>query len=1245
MERGQRFDRRDDASNEQTDSAVYVHDFAGRFLDANVAALSLLGYALEDVTSLEFASLLDEQQVPLAMATAAELHTTGEQKRPTEFRLRRKDGSWIWVETMATVVYENGEPVAVRSTARDITARKRAESGDEVVCAGSAIDARLRVLIVEDMEADAMLAAEELRDAGHDIEWERVDTAPGLRNALCRARWDLVLSDHNMPGFDGLQALRIVREHDSGVPFIMVSGTIGEENAANVIRAGAAQLVLKHDLAQLAPAVERALREAEAHRARSVAEKRLRESEERYRALAEASNDVIFVVDEDDCLQYVNNAGERLSGRPASTLLGTPLSELFPGESVVDAVRSTKTPQYLETDHADHLGRRWFGTWFVPLLQDEKVSGVMGVARDITEQRQTQESLRQSNALMQHLFDSAPTVIYALEPLGLAGKGRWVGANVQRLLGYSVEEALASGWWVANLHPDDRETTLAGLDRLLADGNLRHEYRFRRKDGRYIWVQDELVLYRDANGSPMEIIGTWADITARKEAEQSLAASNLALRLLSEVNKVALRTEDEQGLMREVCRLIVENGRYALAWIGKAITGAEKRVEPIVWEGAAAEYVKTVSVRWDESPLGMSPAGIAVRTGRMVEVANLGEDPRFDPWREQVARFGLRCSIALPLHGHGDIVWGVLSIYKTEATGFRSEEAAILDELAAALCAGVEYHRARAAAKRNLKALEERKTRLEILNAVAFAELEGTPPETLIPQTVAHLAAKLRGVRVAFACIEEDGSLAVSHAAGPEGPELGRRPRLAVTPEQMRILTGGQPTRTTSTLGFPLCSRGALQGALLMDAVEPRTWTSHEAETIRDVAYQLGNALAKDESERQRERAQRHFQHSQRMEAVGRLAGGVAHDFNNLLAVISSNAEMVLEELPDIGQEREDVTEIQKAAQKAAKLTQQLLAFSRKQVLEPSELDINSVVTDMEKMLGRIIGEDIRLVTRTSDVKQVYVDRGQMEQVLMNLAVNARDAMPIGGTLTIETADIELQEAEAHAHPHAKPGCFVRLSVRDTGVGMTDEVCEQIFEPFFTTKDVGRGTGLGLATIDGIVEQSGGYILVDSEVGVGSTFHVHLPAHEPTGTEVRHVSVRAPALGANERILVVEDDGAVRRALRRILKSAGYRVETASNGEEALSLFETPDYAVDLVLTDVIMPGMGGPELARRLAERAPDVKILFMSGYMVDQSGPWAALQAPVHFLRKPFSKPIVMQKVREALDAYDTTATGDDA
>jgi signal transduction histidine kinase/ActR/RegA family two-component response regulator len=387
-------------------------------------------------------------------------------------------------------------------------------------------------------------------------------------------------------------------------------------------------------------------------------------------------------------------------------------------------------------------------------------------------------------------------------------------------------------------------------------------------------------------------------------------------------------------------------------------------------------------------------------------------------------------------------------------------------------------------------------------------------------------------------------------------------------------------------------------------------------------------------TEEEKRRLQEQLQQAMKMEAVGRLAGGIAHDFNNLLTSILGNAELARLEAGSPGPLAQYLEEINEAAQSAASLTRQLLAFSRRQIIEPRVVDLNELVERLRRMLARLIGEDLELALALQrDLGAVRVDPGQFEQVLVNLAVNARDAMPHGGRLLLQTANVELEAEYCAKHPNLQPGKYVLLAVSDTGHGMSEEVKGRIFEPFFTTKPKGRGTGLGLATIFGIVKQAGGAIEIYSEVGLGTTFKIYLPLSEAPPEE-QEAEKRAEAQpGRGETILLVEDDRGVLELARTMLRRLGYQVLCAAAADEALRIARSHGARIDLLLTDVVMPDMNGRELAGKLLSLQPQMKVLFTSGYTEDVILHLGVLEENLNYIGKPYSLQALSAKLREVL------------
>ena len=444
----------------------------------------------------------------------------------------------------------------------------------------------------------------------------------------------------------------------------------------------------------------------------------------------------------------------------------------------------------------------------------------------------------------------------------------------------------------------------------------------------------------------------------------------------------------------------------------------------------------------------------------------------------------------------------------------------------------------------------------------------------------------------------------------------------------------GEGVMLRTMLLVPIMMENQFWGFLGFDDSDlERTWLPADESILHAVAGSLGAAMARQRAEEALRQSEERFRQAQKMEAIGRLAGGVAHDFNNLLTAIMGYGELMLNQLKADDNLHHEVQEICKAADRAHSLTRQLLAFSRKQVLEPKVVNLNESVSELEKLLRRLIGEDVSMETELDhDIAMVKVDPGQIEQVIINLAVNARDAMPDGGRLILRTYNADIVKRVTRGHAFVEPGRYVALSITDTGQGMDEFVQARIFEPFFTTKEVGKGTGLGLSMIYGIVQQSNGYIMFESEPDKGTRFTIYLPQVELPTLPSRAAN-RADSAGGTETILLVEDEEVVRHLSVRILKDQGYHVLSATNGLEAYTLLQENKEPINLILTDIVMPQMSGRALAERVKVSHPHLKVLYMSGYAAEET--MGSETDLANFIQKPFTPSALNRKVREVLDA----------
>ena len=632
----------------------------------------------------------------------------------------------------------------------------------------------------------------------------------------------------------------------------------------------------------------------------------------------------------------------------------------------------------------------------------------------------------------------------------------------------------------------------------------------------------------------------------------------------------------------------------------------------IAWSGEAPPY----STPEHPLPAGTGVSSIVVREGRPFWSSDLLNDPSVvlaEETRQALQRSGNRAYLGAPLRLKGEII-GSLTVGDKLGRAFSHGEVALLETFAdhvamvlvnTQLFAGEKA--ARAAAEASERALKESESRYRGL-------VEGS----------------LQGVYIHKDSIIRFANPALARIFGYESPEemIGARSTGLMAPHEVSRLEGYAAARLR---GEPVPSRYEYEGVRRYGT---GLWVEAAASVVPWEEERAFLVTVVDITERKR--LEEELRQSQKMEAVGRLAGGVAHDFNNLLTVIIGRAGLALDRVGPEDPLRRDFEVIQKTAERGATVTQQLLAFSRKQVLQPKVLDLDAIVIGMETMLRRLIGEHIRLATVSGEeVECVKADPGQIEQVIMNLALNARDAMPGGGTLTIETANATLDDRWVGRHPGSRPGRYVRLTVTDTGSGLDEKAQAHLFEPFFTTKEIGKGTGLGLAMVYGIVKQSNGYIAVESAPGRGTSFEIHLPRFAEAAEQASRPSGGKEIAREQETILLVEDESDVRELARDVLSMAGYRVVEAATGGDAERLCREHAGPIHLLLTDVIMPKMGGRELAARLAGSRPGMRVLYMSGYTDDAISRHGVLGPGISFLPKPFTPADLARKVRKVLDA----------
>ena len=1001
-----------------------------------------------------------------------------------------------------------------------------------------------------------------------------------------------------------------------------------------------------------------------------------------FEEIADAMPHMVWLADPAGAATYHNRRILDYSGLPTGDTLGDGWERMLHPDDLAptwDAwARAVGTGEPFEVEYrlrrSDGAYRWFLGRADAQRDEAGAVTRWVGTCTDVDDQKGHQARFR---AIIEQSFDAvdliAPdgTILYS-SPAGI------------RLLGYPQDEDAGRNGFEL-MHPDDVGRVRAEFERLLATpgGSADSVHRARHRDGHYLWLEARATnLLHDP--AVRAVVVNFRDVTDRVSVEDRVRASEARYRELFEANPHPMWVYDTETL-RYLAVNDASVGRYGysrdeflamtvadirppedvpafLADIGRAADGLQSRgVWRHRWKDGTVREVEVSAhvLQFADRPARLVLAldvtdrlraeaeaarGLARLRAVVDNVADglVYADPAGNllDWnpaalrlhgyasagdaRRHLAAFADTFSLSrpdgTPVPPHD---WPMPRVLRGEAVTDEKYVLRRLDTGAERLMrysgapvrgpggdvelGVVTFHdvtaRKRAEAERDalLARLQLQFGRMPLACVLFDADLRVTDWNPAAERIFGYAKAEVLGMRPPFERIVPESFRA---AAGPLLARI-RAGDMAAHSVNQNLTRDGR-TITCEWFNTPLMDGDRFTGLLCL---------------AQDVTARL--------------QLEEQFRQAQKMEVIGQLAAGVAHDFNNLLTIINGYSEIVLDALPPGDPNRELIAEVHQAGQRSAGLTRQLLAFSRQQVLVPRVLDLNAVVGNTASMLRRVIGEDVKLTTTTATgLWPVKADPGQVEQILLNLAVNARDAMPTGGRLTIETGNVELDATYAASHPDARPGPHVLLAVSDSGCGMTPEVRVKIFEPFFTTKGPGKGTGLGLATVYGIVKQSGGHVGVYSEVGVGTPFKVYLPRTGPAGEGPKAYAVPPAPPRGTETVLVVEDDAAVRALTRHVLQHAGYAVLEAVDGDEALRAAAGHPGCIHLLVTDVVMPGTGGRAAAERLAERHPGLRVLFVSGYTDDAVVRHGVLHESVNFLQKPFTPAALAWKVREVLD-----------
>jgi two-component system cell cycle sensor histidine kinase/response regulator CckA len=917
------------------------------------------------------------------------------------------------------------------------------------------------------------------------------------------------------------------------------------------------------------------------------------------------------------------------------------------------------------------------------LLEELEVlhNQLVRVKKAETNRKRVGEALQTTNERLNYLLTSTSAAIYTSKTSGDYGATS-ITENVKQMMGYEPREFIEnSSFWIGHVHPEDRQRLLNELPRIFEQESYIYEYRFLHKDGNYRWVCDDMKLIKDEFGSPIEIIGYWTDITERKQTEAALKESEQRFRTIFEgaVDGILLADIETKKFRvgnKMICRMLgyslkeVKNlgvmdihPKEALPFVMEQFDRlargeiTETSELPVKRKDCSVFYaeISTVLLKLDAGTYLMGTfrditerkqAEEALRESEerfrfAFENANTGVClvdlegnlirvnskmcEIFGYTREELERMTVN-DIAHP----EDIDKSPEFIQKTlqgeidrgtfEKRYFHKKGHVVTCEVSSSLVRNAEGSPLYFIS--HIHDITERKKAEELLQKereISLSILENAPyGVALIDKGGAYIYTNPEFTNITGYTLQDV----------PTGKDWFQK-AFPDPKDRERMIEVWKEDRSKGNMINREFSINSKDGKI--NEIDIRSTFLRDGRAV----IVLHDITEKRRAEEEMKSLQEQLRQSQKMEAIGRLAGGIAHDFNNLLTIIKGYSQLSLIELSEDNPLKRNIEHIHTATDRAADLVRQLLAFSRRQILEMKVLDLNTTLANLHNMLRRLIGEDIELTTvLAEDLGRVKTDLGWIEQAIMNLVVNARDAMPSGGKLTIETRNADLDEAYVGGHVGVKPGRYVMLSVSDTGVGMTPEVRERLFEPFFSTKEKDKGTGLGLSTVYGIVKQSGGDIWVYSEPGKGSTFKIYLPRVDEPLEQPREKVLGYELLRGSETILLVEDEEEVRKLAVRVLERQGYKVLAARDGDEALLICERHQDPIHLMLTDVVMPGMNGHELAERLEPLHPRMKVLYMSGYTDNAIVLHGVLVEGVNYIQKPFTVDALTKKVREVLE-----------
>ena len=961
------------------------------------------------------------------------------------------------------------------------------------------------------------------------------------------------------------------------------------------------------------------LEEESAERKRADAE--LKQSAARYRLIAENSGDVIWTLDlVSHRYTYVSPSAEKFLGYTAEEAMAQPFGMVLTPESLqrvltmlsvrIAAFEAGDLSQKVGTTEVDQPrkdGSIVHTEVVTTLLTDSqgKVVEVLGVTRDLTERKRAEIALKESEERFRAFFDNSMDAVFLTSPDGDIFSANKAACE---MFGRSEEELYRLGR-AAVVDPSDPRL-VGALEQRSRAGMFKGELTFLRKDGSRFPGEVTSAVFASRDGQPRTSLAI-RDITERKRTEAALRESEQTSNRAAEVSRTmaelgriigsSLSIDEVYEQFAEVVKRIIPFDRLTIGIIdAKQDTYTYKHAVGIsIPERKKGHGIPLPRIMKDV---------VHKRTGLLLLADDRGFTKEY-PSVSFLFKAGIRSIIFAPLISKDEVI-GLLFLGCLSSTSYKEGDLKLAEGVARQISGAIANSLLFAERERSEEALRESERRFRyIFNS-------------------ANDAVFIRDLKGPFWEVNE---VACERLGYTREELLRMSPVDIVTPEAVKATR--EQIRNMEQKGHLLFEtvHRRKDGSDLPVEVNSRRIEYDGKPCILSIARDITDRKRVEE---EKDRLQAQLLQAQKMESVGRLAGGVAHDFNNMLGIIIGNAEMASLQIPPDEPLHQSLQEIIKASYRSADTVRQLLAFARKQTISPKILDLNDTVSGMLKMLHRLIGENIELTwVPGSNLGKVRMDPSQVNQILANLVVNSRDAIQGVGKVTIESESALFDESYCMEHAGSSPGEYVLLAVSDTGTGMSPEVMEHLFDPFFTTKEVGKGTGLGLATVYGIVKQNNGFITVHSRPGSGTTFKIYFPRHEGESVAIRG-KPEADLPRGTETILIAEDEAPLLRIANEILTKQGYKVLAARTPNESLSLSERHTGMIHLLLTDVVMPEMNGRQLAEKLKWKHPDLKCLFMSGYTTNVVAHHGVLDEGVHFVEKPFSPRILAEKVREVLD-----------